>query len=263
MKIDNTNNTILSLMVLGILIIPILSLDYVDDRYKEIVTDQSNLNYENLNIDYVNKTEFETFITPHALHSLDWANDSNLIGLFYHGLGLTDVVYSDNITYVGNNTYYIQHSELPYTHRLLIPLNLTTHNLSSYDTVLMYSENEAILGYFDNAGDDNIVDVEAFEIAENQFLNIISLDEKFNLKNSPDYQVFVQFQPLFVGDNCNLSIEYGIIKEDGVFTVSDETYYYIILTSTIAISLFTLIFISNTVDIIFDYKDNRKNKWRK
>lgn len=262
MKTNIGNSAILSIVVLGILIIPIISLDYVENKQKEEILNLGSYNYNvnEISITNLNNTEFNEHYNI-IISEIIWSNNPTMVNFENLGLGNINTIYTDNITYIGNNTYSIDSSDLLYWD-LMIPLNLTSHNLTKLDFLIIYSNTQPYIFVYEKLDDDANAILPITLIKENTYLVTIPLPLKIDILTNYDdekiYLLLFDFQP-----NMEFSIYSGINEENKSFIISDLTQYYIILTGSIAMSLFTLIFITQTIDIIFDYKDKKKNKWKK
>lgn len=248
---------VLILMVLGILIIPIISLDYVQSNSKEYILDyiESNFEYTVMDNIYINRDNIENELPEHIIHSLDWVDNATVIGMNEDGSDY-DIEFGDNITYLGNNTYLIDISDFTYKDEVAIELNITGWNLSKQDTLIVYSNIDCQLWYYEGGQDMNNID--SVEINNGKYLMFISLNDKIDLLVGLDYNVLLVF------DEPTENIEYQILIANEVnqsaFTLSDMTQYYIILSVTIVLSIFTIIFLTDFVDIIFDRKNKNKKR---
>lgn len=254
MKTNETNSTLLSIIILGILIIPIIGLDYVDDNTKEEILQYGLTNYEYENLDYVCfcQTTINEQLDPHDLHTITWTDNATVLGYAEHGIGLYDLEWGDNVTYIGNDTYLIDIDEFTYTHIIFISLNVTAWNLTNYDTLFVTSNIPNEIVYFDTLSDDNLENIEWVDLGNDESLYYLTITDKINLLASPDYNMMLIFDaPL---QNIEYKIQIGERVNESAFTLSDMTQYYIILTSSIAISIFTLVFMTNIIDIVIDKK---------
>lgn len=275
---NDMNKVILSIMVLAILIIPSIALDYVDDLKRDEIVNLGNGNYE---YTYHEKTYIDSDLVIEQWDSTAYdfygINDNVDIYCFadnesYHG----GAIYFGNnsLTYIGNGTYSFDidtfmYSDTAWTRLdFYIPFNITSHNITKYDFVRIIATPNVnmYIKMFKTEIDTSTytltpvtteiypphqVVISALSVSNKNLIPVLTIDN-----------------PVYTFINGDLSeTEYTIkfekieSKNQTVFTLSDETQFYIILTSTIAISIFTIIFMTNIIDIRID--TNKNNKWRK
>lgn len=243
---------VLSILVLGILIIPIMSLNYVQYNNKEYIFQyaQTNFKYTVMDNIYINRDNTENEI-EHLIHTLDWTDNATVMGMIEDG-SYFDIEYGDNITYIGNDTNLINISDFTYKDLIGIELNITAWNLSKIDILIINTNIECEILYYEGGQDINNIGSE--EINIDKYLIYISLHDKIDLLLALDYNVLLVF------DEPIENIEYQVLIANeinqSVFILNDMTQYYIILSISIMVSIFTIIFITDSINIIFD----RKNK---
>lgn len=249
-------------MILVILIIPVLSLDFVEDNKRNELLElgDSNFVYKSLSNEIVDKTVINDMLVPYNLVDItDWDNNSTIVNYEIWGINI-DVLYTDNITYIGNDTYIIDTNGFLYDN-IIIPLNITNYNLT--ESFIIHSNIEPYLFIMNEDDSLAYTFVESYEIDTDKWIFIIPLSIQVLLNSMPDNNLMLGYDNVDTNVNIEFSIFYGEENNTSLFELTDMTQYYIILTSSIAISIFTLIFMTQTIDIVFDMKDKRKNKWRK
>jgi len=267
--LNATNNTILSLLILGILIIPIVSMDYVEDRKVEKILELGDENYQQLQLEntLIDVDSVERHYNSIGSTFIGDSNNSDMISVHERSGNNRDVEYLNNsFTYLGNGTYNVDLTSVTYNgvgDYVLIPLNMTTKNLTNYDYVTI--EYSGILQVFSSEFGDNEIHalLTGYSIETNKAIYIIDLGDKSLLNVLYDNPFYLRFSIPTPTTDFDYKITLAEPVNETAFELNDMTYYYIILTGTIAISIFALIFVTNTIDIIFDYKDNKKNKWKK
>lgn len=248
---EKPNNAILSIMVLLLLIMPIVSMIAVEDNQKENILSLGKYNYNMIDLKPTtyNLTEMENHFDI-VLSEVIYSNNPTIFNFDWLGLANIRVLATDNLTYIGNNTYSVDTSGLtqPY---IFIPINITTHNLSKYDMFLIESDEIAYIQWFTDDNDDaNYVEI-PYEVSIDKYLSIITITDKVNLLNSDDRNILLAYYSGY-SDDMTFKVSYGINDDNATVFISDMTYYYIISTATIILSALTIIFATEKVDVIIN-----------
>lgn len=260
----NTNSAILSIMIIGILVIPVMGLSYVEDYKRDLILDLGSNTYQSEFFEpiYINSSLVESIFSHPSTTITGNSTNAQAISLEDKGMYF-NVHYEQNcIMYIGNNTYHIDYTTFTFTDIVLIPTNITMHNLTQYDVITSISESNAfsVIG-FDSITDDDRYTIEGYFTSFNPttLQQIIDTTDKLLIPiGVDDSNVWLTSTPNI--DDNTFSISSKSVYNELTTTIDDTTMYYIILTATIILSAVTFIFMTNMIDIVYD---DSKNKWRK
>lgn len=261
----------LSLFMIGLLLIPVMAIDYVNEDEITIIENRLNYNFCDVGIVETNIPEWESHYNNVNVISEDVNTDCINVDLVT--AQNINVEYHNNINYVGNDTYLVNTWEFAQNYDYIaIELNLTTHNLTNCDVLLLNSEfvydssldtNSAFyIGYFTGSGTNHDY-LNDLYLNENERLFYIDIGDKVSLLSAPDTNIYLEIWrgnlALPYDENITFQIQKAQISNQSAFTISDTTYYLIIVSSVSVLNIMMIIFSSETIDLYID----RKNKWRK
>lgn len=245
---------VLSLMVIAVLFIPALAVYEIEAR-----TETRILAVEGL---YINGTAFPTYEPvdktqiKHMYSGetviLNQANNDS----YYLGFP-KDIAYTNFLTYIGNNTntvipnYTIQSA--PY--EIVIPLNISTHELASYDFLRLYSTDEHTSKHlFYNQASDGVKGTLIFtEIRNNTYILILTLSTRTHLLSVPNEKVYLAYRGLDILD-ISWNFKAAGFNLDAIhqFTWSDNQMYIVSLLIVAGIITPLAILSSKWIDLKLD-----------
>jgi len=257
-----------SLIVLGLLILPVLAIDNMNDTQIDIITSREGFNYYPISTNVFEPITFEShFPTVNVLGTAPIPR-SVLVGFL--GGNAKNLEYSDNLIYLGDNTYKLDTSV--YTtfttyNEIFIPIDLYPAEISEYDFVIVECTN-----FTQNTNMDIFVYKSASSSTDRMYDFNINPDEKVFYNPTSDDALFESYieenaylsikkynLALPFDENITFSISYAL-KDPGnsTVTIDDNTQYLIIITSSIVINAVAIIFMTDRFDILIDKRNQRK-----
>lgn len=269
MKFNNAISGYSAIIVVLLLIIPIMAIDYVKDDTQELIKDSQNYEYVGVEVLEVDTFRYEShFNNVVVLHedtnpqtiSVDSISSANI-----------NVEYRNGVIPIGDNTYMATKSYLFPNNAewVTMQLNITPSDVVNAKFIKVYSE------YLD---DNSLFFISGFETAGDHgrwFLDDIWLNDTTKMfyidissapiwLSMPDDKVMLEIwrdnELLAWDENITFKVEIAQTNINTTFEIEDTTYYLIIVSSMIIVNIFTLILMTDTIDIFID---KRRHGWKK
>lgn len=279
-KLSKTSvSLILVLMTLAVLIVPALSITYA-----ETLTVQNVLRVQG---DYVNGTIIDTIQINQSLPSNSYPiqteinetvnYDSALYGYRPLGSFLTrwSVLWDDMQTYTGNGTYQmnVNYSQMPYPtyqwRSILVQLDINNSDWVDSDFIRVTTDYgfapETILIGYQNSNTD-VAELTPLPITSSTSLYINTLSIKSDMTSYPTGKIWLAFyvpDSTGVDEQFTFKVESFILAPADALMWDDDQMYMLILLGSVIFMAFTLLFISDPFDIIYDKARKSPKKPRK
>lgn len=253
---------IMALLVIVILFVPAYVGYEIEQRTVTHIQSIEGL-YENGTVispvEPVDKTHVESLWFGETKTGADANNDS----VYVKFQGVNYVYYSNFVSYIGNDTYtvtpnYTIHS-LPATYRqILIPLNITTHDMVEFDFIRLTTNSEhAWHDLIWNDGGDQWLLMD--QIRNDTYMIINSVSTRGAFLTAPDGQMYLSFSGLDITDAVfNFKLEGFNLDEEHQFFWTDEHLYFGTIGIAFTVMLVCAVFTTNFVDIKFDKGPGKK-----
>lgn len=257
---------IMALLVIAVLFVPAYASYEIEQRTVTHILEVEGL-YENGTVfnayEPVDQTHIEAFFTGEIKTGTHANNDS----IYIKFQGVNYMEYTNFVSYIGNGTYavtpnYTIHG-LPYIYRqILIPLNITTHELAEFDFIRLNTNSEH--GWheflFRTTGGNQWVYLD--KTRNDTYLTINTVGAKSQLLLSPDEPIYLSFSGLDQSDvTFNFKMQGFNLDEEHQFFWTSEHLYFGSVAVAFVVLLVCAVFTTNFVDIKFDkVKDGRRKR---
>lgn len=255
---------IMALLVIIILFVPAYASYEIDQRTVTNILTVEGL-YENGTVistyEPVNQSHLESLYFGEIKTGAQANNDS----IYLKNQGVNYIHYTNFVTFIGNGTYsvtpnYTIHTA-PFVYRsILIPLNLTTHQLAEFDFIRLYSDDSHAWRYITYKALWNVEYLYLDEIRNNTYMIINSLGTKSQLLTAPDTTIYLEYQILNPADvSFNFKIQGFNLDDEHQFFWSDEHLYFGSIAVSLTVMGICALFTTNFVDIKIDREKKRRS----